>query len=307
MNTTSSGACLGTENPNRLVNLWDIVNTFHAADFGAHVERLTDITRRARVFVDLGRGGEIDSDLVSLLQRYAAEVEAFCQKVRFEDSELAANFLKEGTGKPSPMNVSHVQIEAKHLSDALLKDAFHRNFIVVENSRAGYVDNDTLFGSAVAAAFPKATADIRESGNCFAVRCCTAAVFHLMRVAEHGLRALAWDRRVKLARKAVLDLATWETIIKELETEELKIQGYPKTLARESQLQFYHGAMMEFRAFKNKFRNSVMHSRDIYDDHEAQSAFVHVRDFMRTLASHVSETVRTPVVWKGRKWTTINP
>jgi hypothetical protein len=55
--------------------------------------------------------------------------------------------------------------------------------------------------------------------------------------------------------------------------------------------------MMELRAFKNKFRNGVMHTRDQYDRDEAMSAFNHVRQFMQILAGKVSEQTRTPLIW----------
>ena len=100
-----------------------------------------------------------------------------------------------------------------------------------------------------------------------------------------------------LPRNQVLDLATWEEIIRQLEVSEQAIQAYPKTLARERQYEFYHGAMMEFKRFKNVFRNSVMHTRDEYDRDQAHSAFVHVRDFMRILAAEIAEGKTTPMIW----------
>ena len=85
-----------------------------------------------------------------------------------------------------------------------------------------------------------------------------------------------------------------------LEKAEQAIQGYKKTIAREAQFEFYHGAMMEFKRFKNKFRNGVMHTRDEYDRDEARSAFQHVKDFMVILSGNISEKKRTPLVWRKK-------
>jgi hypothetical protein len=126
-----------------------------------------------------------------------------------------------------------------------------------------------------------------------------------MRAAEYGLRALAWDRRVKIPKNKPIELASWEDIIKKLEEAEAAIQDYPRTLAREAQFVFYHGAMMEFKRFKNKFRNRIMHTREDYDTHQAQSAFTHVREFMIILSSRISEAKRAPIIWKGKKWSTV--
>jgi hypothetical protein len=94
-----------------------------------------------------------------------------------------------------------------------------------------------------------------------------------------------------------LELATWEQLIRELEEAEKVIQGFPQTLAREKQFDFYHGALMQYRAFKNVFRNSIMHTRDSYDRDEAMSAYNKVKEFMKILASRIKEDVRTPTIW----------
>jgi hypothetical protein len=135
-----------------------------------------------------------------------------------------------------------------------------------------------------------------------AVGCADAAIFHLMRIAEYGLRALANDRRIKLHKNKPIDLATWEDLLKKLEEAEDAIRNFPKTAAREAQVDFFHGAMMELKRFKNKFRNRVMHTRESYDLHEALSAFDHVKEFMEILSSRISARIRTPVIWKGSKW-----
>jgi hypothetical protein len=198
------------------------------------------------------------------------------------------------TGK---LNDSALIAETQNAKQILAVALGKLQFLYIATDRIDYADSDTLFGEDVVKAFPSATTDLKESGNCLAAECSTAAVFHLMRGAEYGLRALAVDRQITLPKNQELGLATWEDIIKQLETAELAIQGYPKTLAREKQFNFYHGAMMEFKRFKNVFRNSVMHTRDEYDRDQAHSAFVHVRDFLKILASEIAEGKTTPLIW----------
>jgi hypothetical protein len=192
--------------------------------------------------------------------------------------------------------------ELRHVINAILQDLNKRIFLKVDPSLREYVDNELLFGAAVKKAFPSASTDIREAGNCLAADCNTAAVFHLMRVAEYGLRALAHDRRIRLDKNKPIDLATWEDLVKKLEEAEDAIRNFPKTAAREAQFDFFHGANMEVKRFKNKFRNRVMHSRESYGEHEAMSAFGHVKAFMEILSSRISEGTRTPIIWKGPKW-----
>lgn len=201
-------------------------------------------------------------------------------------------------------DVTTIRHQLQTLASTILDDIATFNFLWVQKDRSACVNADALFGDKVKAAFPSASEDIMEAGNCFAAECNTAAVFHLMRVAEIGLRALARDRRITTPKKQPLELATWEEIIKQLEDAEKAIQGYPKTLAREAQYDFYHGALMQFRAFKNAFRNQIMHTRKSYDRLRAESVFNHVREFMQILATQISENTRTPKIWKGKKWVT---
>jgi hypothetical protein len=187
----------------------------------------------------------------------------------------------------------------KHLRDLMHSEMDKRKLFSIASDAAAYYKQERLFGDEVHAKFSDARADITEAGTCYACGCATAAVFHLMRVAEVGLRALAWDRRIVLPKKKPILLATWDEIIRELENSEQAIQGYKKTQAREAQFAFYHGAMMEFRAFKNVWRNRVMHAREErYDRHQAQNALEHVRGFMQILATRISTVQRTPLIWR---------
>jgi hypothetical protein len=188
-------------------------------------------------------------------------------------------------------------LEANH-PDQLPK----RVFLILDRERGNPIDRPDLFDRAVIEAFPSAEDDIHEAGNCLAAHCNTAAVFHLMRVAEVGLKTFARDRRVKLPRKEPLDLAAWESIIRGLEAAEDAIRQYPKTAAQASQYVFHHKAMTEFSKFGDVFRNQVMNTRELFGPDRAISVLEDVRTFMQTLACHISEKSRTPLVWKGKKW-----
>src|SRR5436309_10023407 len=72
--------------------------------------------------------------------------------------------------------------------------------VFVPKRQAEYFEKDALFGGEVSQAFPSAWEDIRDAGNCIAADLHTAAVFHLMRVGELGMRALARHLRVKVQK-----------------------------------------------------------------------------------------------------------
>ena len=288
-------ACLYRENSSRLVSLWDIVNKFRAHDFAILLQKLNTIEHASRQY----SGAEILPPHTENIMEAANEIETFGKEVGFPSAQDAAMMI--GTRiklDGERLNASHIEAMATSLKDDLIKETFFRVFLVVDGTRSAYVDNDKLFGPEVATAFPLAIPDIRESGNCIAAGCFPAAIFHLMRIAEHGLRALAYDRRIRIP-KGPLELATWEDILKELDRAESAIQGYPRTVAREAQFKFYHQANMEIRAFKNAWRNRWFHTRDSgCDSDSTQGLMNHVSAFMKVLASRISEGKRTPIIWK---------
>lgn len=145
-----------------------------------------------------------------------------------------------------------------------------------------------LFGSRVATHFPSAEMDISEAGTCYAMGNDTACVFHLMRVVEHGLRALAKTLRVKLPRKRHIELEEWGGLIEAIETRIGEIEKRRRTRKREADLKFYHAAAAQFRHFKNAWRNHVMHGRAFYDSDESITVMRHVDEFMR----HISQRLR---------------
>jgi hypothetical protein len=181
--------------------------------------------------------------------------------------------------------VETLRWELKELREAVFTDLRKRRFVRIEDSAGVYYENSELFGDLVSQRFPKAAYDIREAGTCHAAGCHTACVFHLMRVAEHGLRALA--KRLKVPRPKTFELKTWEELIRNVEQKIDEIAKKPRTLRRAKDLEFYNAAAAQFRYFKNGWRNIVMHSRASYDEPRAMIVMVHVRDFMQHLATRL--------------------
>jgi hypothetical protein len=235
------------------------------------------------------------------------QMETACAAVGMAHAVLQAGILRVRVSPDtSPCNYAVADSEIHSLLSHIQKELGKQRFTLIPPDRHEFFESEDLFRLGTPAPFPSATQDIHDAGNAFAAGLYNATIFHLMRAAEAGLRVLAWDRRVILKHKGKpsklpYDLATWDKILDGLEDAEEEIEGFKKTKAREDQLAFYHGAMVELRAFKNLFRNRIMHKRENYDVHKATSAMEHVGSFMRTLATRLSESQRTPKVWTN-KW-----
>jgi hypothetical protein len=198
----------------------------------------------------------------------------------FQDNALSD---KDCTGKT-------VQTEFYALMDAIERELAERKLVFVHPTFAHYLENEKPFGDAVFENFKSARNDIKDASNCMAVGLYTAAVFHLMRSVEIGLRAMAHDLNVRIKNKQ-LEYLQWQVILDQIDKKisERISKLKPGTEKKAAALEFYNGAMGQFEGFKDEFRNNVMHSRSHYDEYRAWSVFMSVKAFMQKLAMRLKE------------------
>jgi hypothetical protein len=140
-------------------------------------------------------------------------------------------------------------------------------------------------------AFPAIDGEVFSAIDTYAMEQNTASVFHSMRVAEHGLRALAAERRIKVLKNKPVEWNNWQDIIKAVE-DQAKLIGQRKKpgKAKDAALSFYSGALADLNGFKDEYRNLVMHVRATYDEHQALRALGQVHGFMERLAGKINHT-----------------
>jgi hypothetical protein len=135
------------------------------------------------------------------------------------------------------------------------------------------------------AAFPAIQREVFDATDCYGLGHNTASVFYSMRIAEHGLRALAKERKVRLAKNKPLEWGTWQEIIRTLDNEIKEIGAKKKAgAAKDAALEFYSGARADLNGFKDEYRNLVSHVRATYDDVQAFRALTTVNAFMERIA-----------------------
>jgi cell fate (sporulation/competence/biofilm development) regulator YlbF (YheA/YmcA/DUF963 family) len=160
-------------------------------------------------------------------------------------------------------------------------------FLHIESQRREtYEQKEPLFGKPVADSFNAANRDIAAAGRCLALDEPTACVFHLMRVLEHGLRALA--EKVGLDNDAMAH-ENWQNVIDQIEKKIRALDSLTKGPAKVDRLKNYSAAAVQFRYFKDAWRNHVSHARESYDPREAESVFIHVKEFMQHLTVNASD------------------
>lgn len=143
-------------------------------------------------------------------------------------------------------------------------------------------------------AFPSAVNEIEEGIDCYGLEHNAACVFHMMRVAELGMRALARERGVSFPNHP-LEWAEWENVIDQIDFKaKTATAGMPRGPQRDAARAFYTAAVAQLRAFKET-RNRIMHMRGSFDELDAQRAINQVRDFMNGLSAKIGEKTRRPI------------
>lgn len=171
--------------------------------------------------------------------------------------------------------------EIRGLSEILSYEMQSHVFMYIEPTKAYLYTGSELFGHEVATSFPSSSFDIEEAGKCLALNRSTACVFHLMRVLETGLYAVA-------NALGVQDIElNWHNAIEQTEK---KIRALPaKTPQEKIDLGFYSDASAYLFGVKEPWRNRSAHTGNIYIEEKSQQIFESVRGFMQVLSTRLTE------------------
>ncbi len=131
------------------------------------------------------------------------------------------------------------------------------------------------FGKDVAVCFPAVSYDIEETSVCLAFRRSTAAVFHCMKILEHGIGAFA--RSAGLADQVAAGERNWRAILQPL-------RGVADNK--------FHGARDALEFIYVRWRGPTLLPAEKYTEEEAELIFQAVGRFMRALAVLCDENGR---------------
>lgn len=137
------------------------------------------------------------------------------------------------------------------------------------------------FGEAAFGRFEHARFDATEAGNCYATGRNTACVFHLMRVMEHALRALA--ATLSIDDPGSGPDRSWGAILKAIQTKIDAIADERKGW-KQREGAFFQGAHGLLVGVKDAWRNDCMHLEAKYDESDAKRIYDAVNGFMGHLA-----------------------
>jgi hypothetical protein len=286
---------------------FSVHNFIHAIEL---LERVECIGRQQQS-VDTKEGPRIvifnrEDPLTEIFEKsYSSSLAFIRTKCELLDLEAAivrcehfAQYLRGASGTPT---IGGSSDQAKVLRETIEGELRFRRFAFVTKEKGKILDAVRHDWSTVLSQFPTADNDIMEAIRCYALERNTACIFHLMRVAEFGMRSLARERKVKLPKNKMVEWAQWQEIIKALaDSADAIFQQWKAGPVKDRALGFYRGAIAELTGFKDEYRNHVMHSRTSYNEAEAASVMIKVREFMCRLSLVLNENPKHPIRW-GRK------
>jgi hypothetical protein len=247
------------------------------------------------------REGNGDATEDAFLERIFVTLESLgkdCKKFELVESEKNIQTLR---GRLEwRKKFSEVSNFLEHISDVIQNEAGDRWVFNYSLEKGRLFSIEYPKWDPTAENFKETQPEIKSAVVCYATEENTACIFHLMRIAEIGLRVLARERRVSIPKKP-LEWAEWNEILTHLRKEVEKIAITRRGKEKDAALEFYRGALGEFESFKDVYRNNVMHVRKRYDEHQAASALIHVREFMNRLAAKLNSESKTQIRWGLRK------
>lgn len=144
-----------------------------------------------------------------------------------------------------------------------------------------------LFGENATKHYPSAQAELDEAGRCLGLGRGTACVFHLMRVMEIGLRAVA--RRLSINDPTKPAQRNWGFMLAEIR----RAIDTKKRWPRGTRKQFFEEVYASLDSVKNPWRNATMHVEHVYTVEEAENILYAVRAFISKIASRFDEDGRS--------------
>jgi len=289
-----------TEKPGRtvLLSLWEIMERFRVKELIRVIEDLFDEELCFQVGHPTGEPILTEED-VKGVQNVLVEAEATARSLGLLNVAQKIRNSQKYFKDHAEITNAAAETEFRNVREAFNDALEHFQFIKIAKGREIYIER-FLLGRKVQDKFPSAVPDISEAKNCLMAGCDTAAVFHLMRVVEWGLRALCvhlgfrkLKSRIRKSGAAVykpIEYSEWEHILDAIQDRvDAKVKRMKRGSNKQAAQEFYYPALQDIRGIRDAWRNHVMHTRAMYSSSDANAIREHVYRLMVNLARRISE------------------
>ena len=236
----------------------EVLRTKKPEDLKAKVGKITinNVTLNLREFVEACVGFDAD------VSRMAAE--ELLEKL--EGGRLTFAVLHE---------------EVRHLHKYFERHLVSTKLFALNPDDARYYDTCLeMFGDCVVASFPSTASEIDEAGKCLALGRSAAAIFHVMRIVEIGLRSVAPLFGIHESKP------DWGKVIRAVD-DYLKLPKNERKLEFEDE--YLANISSQMHAVKLAWRNQVMHVDTTFSLDNARQIFEQTKLLMIALSIELSE------------------
>jgi hypothetical protein len=281
----------------RLWSLWDMM-TFKAGKLYELAQRVQGLKEYAdekagQSSYQTSDGATVlppidDASVLRIFQNDCAGLDALCEFLGAEITQCEVVRLKDALlsrYKPTYDDVLRAFTDIdKRLKDELGRIVF---LSLTAEDKKYFEPKSPLFGQDFAEKYKTdGLFEVDEAAKCRALGRPTASVFHLMRVMEVGIRAVA--RCLDIPDPIKPAERNWGVILRTIK------EGIERKWPNAADRMRGDGALFEdihasLDAVKNPWRNPTMHVEKKYTDDEAEHIFVAVKGFMMKLASRMDE------------------
>jgi hypothetical protein len=220
-------------------------------------------------------------DSIQIVLGQLNDIENYCRDAGFDLSVAQVARIRTEAGRK--LTFSEIRKLVEELQQRIEDEMLASILMQVSRDKAGYYRTPFPFGEEVNCAFPSASFDAEEAAKCLATGRNTACVFHLMRVMESAVRALAGALALPDAGSR-----NWGQILNQIRSEIAK-RNMTCPSDWDQNRSFFEGAVAHLDAVRVAWRNPAMHLDQSYDGEKAEDIFSAVKGFMRHASMRLKE------------------
>jgi hypothetical protein len=271
--------------PGKIVSLWDIMKNYDVAKLAGVISYLCATEALA------GKDGDglVPPEWTEKHHRpHVEEARRQCELIELAGSVRRCSIFLRAL-KPG-LRWLALKNQAKVLLEEIEGELRQRLFVFVSTAKAEIYDTVSKDWADIWAKFPSSKQDSERAIDCYALEQNTACVFHMMRVAEIGLRNIAKKVGVKLidkGKRQPIEYATWDKVIQGINTKITSARALSHGPRKNKKLRFYSEAADQCTFIRDIWRNEVSHTRENFNEGEASGVVARVRDFMALLAKNL--------------------
>jgi hypothetical protein len=192
---------------------------------------------------------------------------------------ITRRIIDDLQGRLRSLDMMALGLGVREVRRVLHHELQSKTFMYIPQDKIKYFnDARSLFGRETLDRFPSVIVEVEEAGKCYAAGRDTAAVFHLLRITEAGLKAAAKALSIPTDTNR-----SWDSLLKKI-TSAVQVQH-----SRDEWTEFYTDLVARLHAVKDAWRNPTMHIEKVYGSEQALDIFNGVSSFMRHLATKLLE------------------